>query len=335
VGSRFWPVSTPLRPKQLLPLFGERPLVADTIERATALVPVDRIRVLAGNHLVGAIGAALGDVRGVRFMVEPVPKGTCPALVWAAREVVRSDPEAVLVSLHADHLIEPLDAFLETVGVAVRLARAEDLLVTVGVEPDRIEPGFGHIEPGSVFPVGEGHEAFRVASFHEKPDAATAERYRGSGYLWNTGIFVWKATTFLEEVQRHAWEVATHLPLLDSDGAAAFFDAVPQCVVDRSVLERSERVGCVRATFRWDDVGSWEALTRIAEADPSGNVVLGPGRVVEGSDNLIVAKQGRVILFGVDDLVVVRTEADTLVMPRHRARDLKALLEKLEDLEAT
>lgn len=269
-------------------------------------------------------------------MVEPSMRGTCPVLAWAAWEMAGSDPDAVLVSLHSDHLIRPLEAFRDTVDVAIGLARDEGLLVTVGVAPDRVETGFGHIEPGSSLPTGPDHQAFRVASFHEKPDAATARRYAAQGYLWNTGIFVWKASTFLGEVRAHAPEVADHLPLLDSHGPAAFFDAVPVCVVDQAVLERSDRVGCVKATFEWDDVGSWEALTRTREGDPDGNVVVGSGRVVHGSRNVVFSEQGRVILYDVEDLVVVRTGADTLVMPRDRAKDLKALLRELDDVaEAT
>jgi mannose-1-phosphate guanylyltransferase len=266
-------------------------------------------------------------------MVEPAMRGTCPVLAWAAWELARSDPDAILVSLHSDHLIRPLEAFRDTVDVAIGLARDEGLLVTVGVAPDRIETGFGHIEPGSSLPTGADHQAFRVASFHEKPDAATARRYAAQGYLWNTGIFVWKASTFLGEVRTHAPEVADLLPLLDSDGPEAFFEAVPVCVVDQSVLERSQKVGCVRATFEWDDVGSWDALTRTRDEDPDGNVLVGSGHVVGGSRNVVFSEEGRVILYGVEDLVVVRTGADTLVMPRDRAKDLKFLLHELGKLE--
>ncbi len=332
-GSRFWPVSTPGRPKQLLPLAGKRPLIADTVERARGLVPEDRIRILAGAHLVGPLRDALPEAREIGYMVEPAMRGTCPVLAWAAWEVVQSDPDAVLVSLHSDHVIRPLDAFRDTVEAAVGLARDEGLLVTVGVAPDRIETGFGHIEPGPSLPTDLDHQAFRVASFHEKPDAEAARRYHTRGCLWNTGIFVWKAATFLEEVGTLAPEVADHLPLLASDGPEAFFDAVTACVVDRAVLERSRRVGCVRATFEWDDVGSWEALARTREADPAGNVLVGSGHVVDGSGNIVFSEQGRVVLYGVEDLIVVRTEDDTLVMPRGRARDLKALLHELDELE--
>ncbi|MEQ8328976.1 MAG: sugar phosphate nucleotidyltransferase [Longimicrobiales bacterium] len=330
VGSRFWPVSTPERPKQLLPLAGPRPLVRDTVDRARTLVPDDRIRILAGDHLADAFRGALPDLPASSYMVEPRARGTAPVLAWAAWELRRSDPDAVLVSLHSDHIIEPLDAFRTTVLGAAEIARSEGLLLTVGAVPDRIETGYGHIQPGPAVPGPEGIDAFRVTAFHEKPDAATARRYGEAGYLWNTGIFVWSAATFLEELEAHAPEVAACLPLLE-DGPERFFEEVPSCVVDRAVLERSARVACVRASFDWDDIGSWNAMARTREADGHGNVLHGDARVVEGRDNVVWADQGQVVLWGVRDLVVVRTGDRTLVLPRDRAPHLKDLLNALDD----
>lgn len=329
IGSRFWPVSTRSRPKQLLPLASDRALVVDTVERARALVDDAHIRILAGEHLATPFRAAMPDLPEASYLVEPEARGTCPVLAWAAWEVVRQDPDAVLVSLHSDHLIRPLEAFVDTVGAAARLARAQDLLVTVGVTPDRIETGYGHIQPGEALDAGAGMRAFRVAAFHEKPDATTARRYVDAGYLWNSGIFVWKASVFLDEVARHAPEVASCLPVLEQEGPSAFFRAVPVSVVDTAVMERSDRVACVGATFAWDDVGSWEALGRTRDADEHGNVVVGDGRAVASSGNVVFSEGGRVVLFGVSDLVVVRTGEVTLVLPRDRAADLKALLREL------
>jgi len=322
-------VSTPARPKQLLPLATERPLIVDTVERARALADDARIRILAGEHLARPFRAALPSLPGDAYLVEPAARGTCPVLAWAAWEVSRKDPDAVLVSLHSDHVIHPLEAFRTTVGAAVRLAREEDLLVTVGIVPDRAETGYGHIQPGPALPASDGVEAFRVAAFHEKPDADTAGRYVAEGYLWNSGIFVWKASVFLDEVRRHAPDVAACLPLLEADGPEAFFRDVPVCVVDTAVLERSDRVGCVRGTFAWDDVGSWEALARTLPPDADGNVRVGTARTVEAERNVVFAEEGEVVLFGVHDLVVVRTGGRTLVLPRSRAPDLKTLLRAL------
>ena len=152
-----------------------------------------------------------------------------------------------------------------------------------------------------------------------------------AGYLWNTGIFVWKASVLLEELERHAPDVAEHLPLLRHDDAS-FFDAVPVSVIDRAVMERSDRVGVVRATFTWDDVGSWEALGRTRPADDAGNVVLGSARLVEAGGNIVFSEEGgSVVVFGADDLIVVRTGDTTMVLPRDRAAELKTLLSRLDD----
>jgi mannose-1-phosphate guanylyltransferase len=234
-----------------------------------------------------------------------------------------------MVSLHADHLIEPVGAFVETVTSAAEVARRDDLLVCIGAIPDRIETGYGHIEPGDPLASAGRATAHRVRAFHEKPDAATARRYVDAGHLWNTGIFVWKAATLVEEIRRHAPEIADHLPLLE-ESAEAFFGAAPVSVIDRAVMERSERVATVAATFTWDDVGSWEALSRTRQPDGAGNVGLGDARMVDAAGNVVFSEQGTVVLFGVDGLVVVRTGETTLVMPRERAADLKTLLAELE-----
>jgi mannose-1-phosphate guanylyltransferase len=329
IGSRFWPVSTPERPKQLLPLASERPLIVDTIDRACALTDAGHVRILAGEHLARPFRAALTDLPDEAYWVEPRARGTAPVLAWAARKLVAIDPDAVMVSLHADHLIEPVEAFRDTVAAAVEVAARDELLVCVGAVPDRVETGYGHVEPGEPIAAPGAARAYRVRAFHEKPDRDTARRYVEAGYLWNTGIFVWKASVLLEELERHAPEIARHLPLIDTSDAA-FFDAVPESVIDRAVMERSERVATVAASFTWDDVGSWEAISRTRESDASGNVAIGEARAVDSSGNVVFAESGSVVLFGVDDLVVVRTADTTLVLPRDRAADLKSLLAQLE-----
>ncbi len=298
--------------------------------RARVLTEAPRVRILAGEHLVGPFRRVLPELGDDAYLVEPMARGTCPVLAWAAWELERRDPDAVLVSLHADHLIRPVEEFRRTVEAAAALAARDGLLLTVGVSPDRVETGYGHIQPGEALDAPGGVTARRVAAFHEKPDRETAERYTREGYLWNTGIFVWKASVFLEELRRWAPEVAEHLPLLEDEGPEAYFRAVPTTVVDRAVMERSDRVAYVEATFAWDDVGSWGSLPRSREPDEAGNVSEGQVRVVDGAGNVAWADEGRVVLWGVEDLVVVRTGEVTLVMPRDRAPALKDLLGRLE-----
>ena len=329
IGSRFWPVSTAERPKQLLPLASDQPLIVDTVERARVLVPDARIRILSGEHLAAPFRSVLEGLPESSYWIEPRARGTAPVLAWAAWRLARLDPDAVMISLHADHQIRPLEAFQETVTTAVEIARRDELLLSIGAPPDRVETGYGHVEPGDPLPEAGAASAYRVRAFHEKPDAETAKRYVDEGYLWNTGIFVWKASVLLEEIQRHAPEVAAYLPLLE-ESAEAFFDAVPVSVIDRAVMERSERVGTVAATFEWDDVGNWEALARTQDSDTAGNVILGSGQAVDAERNIVFAEGGDVVLFGTQDLVVVHTRDRTVVLPRSRASDLKTLLTRLE-----
>lgn len=331
IGSRFWPVSTANRPKQLLPLASECPLIVDTMRRARGLTSEDRIRILTGGHLAERFESALADLPEECLMVEAQAKGTAPVLVWSAWHLQQLDPDAVIVSLHADHMIRPEAGFRDLVRHAVDIARTENLLLTVAAPPDRPETGYGYIEPGEAIASAEGVEAFRVASFLEKPDAAAAEQLIEAGNLWNTGIFIWTARCFLEEVREVAPEIATHLPLLEEGRDLDFFEAVPNVPVDIAVLERSQRVGAVTATFAWDDVGSWEALARTRECDGAQNVLVGNGFAYEATGNLTYTEDGAIVLFGVDDLVVVRTEKVTLVTRRDRAPDLKSLLARLPD----
>jgi len=334
IGSRFWPASTPLRPKQLLALGGRAPMVVEAVARALPLAGPDGIRILAGEALLGALRRVLPDLPDQAFQAEPRAKGTAPALAWAAVEALRADPDAVLISLHSDHVIDPPLAFHDLLKGAVRVAASTGLLLTVAIPPDRPETGYGYLLPGApVAPVAGGVPTRMVARFVEKPDAGTAARYMESGYRWNSGIFVWRADRFLEEIREHSPEIAPHLPLLEAGDVEAFFQAVPPVAVDHAVLERSQRVAAVDATFRWDDVGSWEALSRTQPADSRGNVGVGAVHQIDCDHTVAWGEDGPVILWGVEGLVVVRAGGVTLVCPRERTADLKTLLAQLpEDL---
>lgn len=328
-GSRFWPASTPSRPKQLLPLATARPLLVDTWERALQLVPSDRLHVLTGESLRPSFAEVLTDAPASGFWIEPRARGTGPVLAWAAHRLVRSDPEAVMVSLHADHAIAPAEAMVSLLRRAARFAADEGLLVTVAIPPSRPETGYGWISPGEALADEPGFRAWRVGAFREKPDLDTARSYLTQGYLWNSGIFVWKARTFLDEVAANSDEIGPHLHHLDAGDPEAFFDAVDPVSVDEAVLERSRRVATVEATFAWDDVGSWDSLARSEAPDPSGNSARGAVVAVDSRQNLVWAEDGPVILWGVEDLVVVRAGGVTVVAPRDRAPRWKDLLGQL------
>ena len=324
-GHRFWPLSTPEHPKQLLPLASSRPLILDTIERVRGFIPSERLRILAGEHLVEPIRAATGLGRE-SFLVEPRARGTGPVLARAAWEIARTDPGAIMISLHSDHVIEPVQTFRDVLGAAVEIARRDRLLLTVAAPPDRPETGYGYIRPGEALEAPPGHRAYRAGAFVEKPGPAKAARYIDEGYRWNTGIFVWAAEVFLREVERCAPEMADALVRLEEGDTGAFFDETAKISVDEAVLERSGRVACIDAGFRWDDVGSWESVARSRSADEDGNVREGEVHLAASSGNIALAAHGRLALFGVEDLLVVQTAHVTLVMPRSESPRLKEYL---------
>ncbi len=292
-------------------------------------MPAERIRILASKRLTELIVQVLPSLGREAFLVEPQARGTGPVLAWAAWEIAKIDPAAVLVSLHADHIIEPEAAFLELLRDVAGLARETGRLFTVSVPPSRPETGYGYIEPGEPLAAPPGVRAFEVGAFHEKPDLETAHRYIDEGHFWNSGIFVWTASAFLDELRSVAPEIGDLLPLIEDESPEAFFAQVPNLTVDVAVLERSTRVASVTATFDWDDVGSWEGLKRSREADSDGNVVVGSGHIVDGMRNVIYTEGGTVATFGVDDLVVVQCGEITLVTTTERAPDLKRLLAQL------
>jgi mannose-1-phosphate guanylyltransferase len=336
VGSRFWPVSTPRRPKQLLPLASEKPLIRDTVERITPLIAQERLRILTGAHLADAILGTLPELEPGNLFLEPRAAGTAPVLAWAAAEIERRDPDAVMVSLHADHVIHPPEAFRALIARAAELASGHRRLFTIGAPPTRAETGYGYIRVGPPLEPLEGDRhpepGNAVAEFVEKPKREVAEEYLASGvHLWNTGLFVWRVADLLDGLERHAPEFRELIPVLREGGTEEFFRLAPTISIDEALLERSDRVGVVRATFQWDDVGAWDSVLRTRPLDEGGNVLLGDAYAVDTKDSVLYADDGPVVAFGVEGLVVVRTAGVTFVADRDRAPDLKAMLEQLPE----
>ncbi len=325
VGSRFWPLSTPERPKQLLPLVSDAPMLRDTLDRMRPLAPMAQTLVLTNASLRAAVLALAPDLPPENVIAEPRPAGTCAALAWAARVIAdRAGSDAVMICVHADWSIGDVPGFQETLLAAARVAVDERALVTVGVVPSRPDPGFGYIQPGAEVRTGVRH----VARFVEKPDRARAAQMVDDGFLWNSGIFAWRVGDLLAEIRTHTPEVQ---PALDAagDDLTAFFAAVTPVAIDVGVLERSERVLVLAGAFGWDDVGTWAALHRVRARDAQNNAVLGPVFALQAAGNVVHAEGTQVVLYGVDDLVVVAREGLVMVTTREKAADLKTLLDAL------
>ena len=322
-GSRFWPLSTPSRPKQLLPLCGPGSTAEAAVARLAGLIDPARILLVTGPRLAGPLTERLG-LPAANVLIEPAPKSTGPALAWASHEAVRRDPGAVVLSMHADWHIPDVQGFARVALEALETAEDQELLVTVGVVPTRPETGYGYIVPGQ--PVGR---ARRVDQFTEKPSASTAAALIAAGALWNSGLFAWSGRTLLREVSLHSPEIGPALAHLDRQAIEPFFDACREVSIDVGVLERSAQVAVVRGDFTWDDIGTWEALARVRPADAAGNVLVGPV-VAVGSTGCIGWSEGHpIVLGGVSNLVVVEANGRILVIDRSRAADLKQILEAL------
>ncbi len=325
VGSRFWPLSTPDRPKQLLPLVNEKPLLINTVDRLRDLVPPANIMILTNASLAQAIATALPEIPAENIVAEPKPAGTAAALTWAAREIEKqTGPDSPMVCVHADWAIADDNGFRTAIDAAMRVAVEESALVLVGIVPTRPDPGFGYIQPGDKTSSG----ARKVTRFVEKPNRVRAESMMNEGYLWNSGIFAWRVGDFLDEVRAHTPEVSKALPRAEN-GLAEFFNAVVPVSVDVGVLERSNRVRVLSGDFGWDDVGTWGALRRVKPEDDSGNVTSGNVFALDARGNVVYAEGSAVVLYGVSDLVVVTRDGLTLVTTADRSADLKTLVDSL------
>jgi mannose-1-phosphate guanylyltransferase len=309
-------------------LVNEQPLLINTLDRLASLTPREQTLILTNASLVDTIAAAVPDLPRENIIAEPRPAGTAAALTYAAALIAqRAGPDAVMICVHADWAIRDVPEFCDTLSSAADIAEQEHGLVTVGIVPSRPDPGFGYIEPG----IAAASGAYHVARFVEKPTRERAAEMCAEGYLWNSGIFVWRVRDFLEEVTARTPEIAPALAHLrdPSAGREQFFAEVQSISVDVGVLERSKRVFVIPGDFGWDDVGTWGALHRVRTGDAGGNVINGQAHAVAATNNVVHAEGNTVVLYGVSDLVVITREGLTVVTTIDKSSDLKTLIEAL------
>lgn len=337
IGSRFWPLSTPERPKQLLALLSERPLIADTLERLAPIIPVERILVLTSRDIADAIHGAIPELPAGNLLVEPRPLGTAAALAWGAQEVARRQgPGAVLVAMHADLAVAFPGPFLALLHTAAARAARDEKLVAIGVQPTRPDPSFGYLHPGE--PASRGESASTAWSagapahprrFVEKPSAVEAEALVRDGHLWYAGILVTTARAALEALATHTPEIAPGLHALRAGDTARFAECIRSTSVERGLLERTTDFVVLAGEFGWDDVGTWACLRRARDLDDAGNGRSGPVHLVDASANVVHAEHGTVVMYGVSQLLVVSLPGLTFVTTLERARELRPLLDAL------
>lgn len=337
-GTRFWPLSRTTRPKQFLRLVSSRSLIQSVYDRCLPIVPAERFWVVTNASLVDQVAEDLPEIPRKHLLGEPCQRNTAPCIGLAATLIAAHDPDAVMLVMPADHVIQPVDQFQNAVRIAEQLVSEEsERLVLFGVQPRSPATGYGYIEQGSAISTC----VFEVQSFREKPDFATAEEYVASGrFLWNAGIFVWRARTILECLNQLAPEIAAELEILNSVSGttqweqqlAESFARMPSISIDYAVLEQARDVAVVTTEFEWDDIGSWEAMARLNRQDANGNTVIGRACTVDANDNILYSTEGHVIAVqGIKNCIIVQTPDATLVADRKDDNAIRQLVERLKE----
>ena len=335
-GTRLWPRSRRSQPKHVLALTGTgRSLLQETVERVRPLA--DRVYVLTEAGQLPLVSGLVPELGRRGLIVEPAARGTANALGLAALTLLEEDPDAVMVSLAADHVVSGARAFATAVRRAVAAARGGERLVTIGLRPRYPATGYGYVKVGEEIRVGRG-TARRVLEFVEKPDAKTAAAYVRSGsHYWNLSMFCWRADKFLAELGLHAPRHLRGLKRVmkarergDEGEAARIYSNLPSEAVDYAVMEKTRDLVLVPAEFRWNDVGSWAELHEILDQDREGNVLEGDAALIDTSDCYLSSPGKLIAAIGLHEMVVVDTPDALLICPKSRAQDVKRVVAALE-----
>ena len=346
-GTRFWPLSRHLFPKQLLRIGGEHTLIQQTMRRVIGCAPAANVLISTNAAQADLIRAQLADWKEDLtngFLLEPEGRNTAPAIALAAMEVLVRDPDGLMLVVPADHVVTGQRDFEAAVQLASQLA-ADGYLVTFGIKPIRPETGYGYIKPKDKALLGKQGKlrGYRVQKFVEKPNATKATQYVKAGnFFWNSGMFVWRAATILEEIGRHQPAITAAMDRIrELKSANAPKQAIEDVYckikpvsIDNGVMEQSSKAAVVPVTFKWSDVGSWGSLDEVAEKNKTGNVVTGRVIDLESKHSIVYADRRVVATIGLQDMVVVDTPDATLVCPKSRAQDVKKIVDILKQQQA-
>ncbi len=334
-GTRFWPASRRGRPKQFLNILGQRTMLQETMARLDPLLGSSDLFVVCPADYVQDVRTQAPGLSDAQVIVEPAPRNTAACIGLAAQKLARRSADDVMVALPADHSIRDVDELHQLLASAETLAR-DGWLVTFGIRPTFAATGYGYLERGESLGRFGGKEAFRVRRFLEKPDAGKARKLLESGgFDWNSGIFVWKVSRILEEIERSMPDLHEALTEISRDpddvqrGRRAF-ERLGPVSVDYGVMEKAERVASFPADLGWSDVGSWPALAELLPKDEQGNVANSFLVGLDSRDCMVHASSGKLVaLVGVEDLIVVETPDALLICPRERSEEVQKVVAEL------
>ena len=335
-GERFWPLSTPERPKQFLKVFGGKTLIRQAVDRLDGLVPPERILIVTAKSLVKATREELSEIPSANIVAEPCRRDTAAAVATACGIVEAHGGEnAVAAILTADHLMGDVKAFRRMLSDSVKAAAITDNIVTMGVAPTSPATGFGYIQVGDRIDAGTATEFYNVRRFVEKPDLATAKKYLASKrYVWNAGMFVWRVATMKSALRAGASELAELEEAIASAKnvervLSRRYPPLAKISIDYAVMEKVKNIIVARGDFGWDDVGTWSAADKHLKQDSLGNVAKGRVTLLDCDRSVAIAEGPQIAALGVRDLVIVTTRDSVLVADKSRVQDLKKLLAKM------
>ncbi|MCL5005088.1 MAG: mannose-1-phosphate guanylyltransferase [Acidobacteria bacterium] len=340
-GTRFWPLSRRKHPKQLLDIFGHSTLLEQTVARLEGLVPHERIYIFTNELVHGEILQRLPRIPARQIVAEPAQRNTAPTIGLAAHEILRRDPEGVMAILPADHVIKKPAAFRSALKAGCRWAATECRSVVLGIEPTRPETGYGYVRLGELAKRIGGQRILRVEKFTEKPKLPVARRYVASKrYLWNAGMFIWRASTLIQNLQRVQPKMARELEQIAAAGGIdngralkKLFPRFEKISIDYALMEKLSGVFAVAADIGWSDVGSWAVAYELSQKDEEGNVRPNNSLSIGSAGNMLVSDREFLVTIGVKDLIIVETGDALLVCARERSQDVGKAVRELERLK--
>jgi mannose-1-phosphate guanylyltransferase len=343
-GTRFWPRSRETRPKQFLPILGKESLIRATLDRFRFIIGPEQTYIISKRSQEQEIRLLNADIPAENILFEPVGKDTAPCIGLAAIHIQRRDPDGLMVVTPSDHVVRNEELFQATILAAAELAEETRGMITIGIKPDRPATGYGYIQiEGDRGPI-RGVETCRIKTFAEKPDLATAKSFLASGdYFWNSGIFVFRVSTYLDQLEELLPEI--HEGLMEIQGRIGrpdyeetlrrIYQQIRGISIDFGVMEKAKDVFMVRGGFEWNDLGSWEQVYKLSAKDENKNACAGETLLLDTTGSYIHSENGLVAVLGLKDVVVVQEKDVTLICRMDRTEDLKKLVEKLRNKKLT
>lgn len=338
-GTRFWPRSKAVKPKQYLNLFGNDSLLQSTIKRFSTFTETENIYVVSGKSQAEVLEQQTPMLPKTNLIYEPVGKNTLPCIGLAAMFAEKENKDGIMVVTPSDHLIENDELFMETVLSAVKIASERDGIVTIGITPTYPATGYGYVQTDEDITGSENIKQFKVERFVEKPNETKAAEYlKQGGFYWNSGLFVFKISVFLDAVKQFAPALYTDLRKIQADFGNPSFEqtldtiyrAVESISVDYGIMEHAKNIYLVEGNFIWNDLGSWESVYQVSEKDENGNAGKGETVIVDSKNSYIYSDSGLIALVGLDDVIVVQDGNTTLVCRRDKAEEIKKVVDRLK-----